>query len=161
MFIMVRIVETASHSLARLTQGLAMVMATIMVACLLVQIFFRYVLASPLTWSEELAILMFAWIVMLMGSLGVREAYHVRLTLLLDRVSPAVQRLIDQATLVGILGFGVFLTAAGYTYVEGTRGMVSAAIGYPIEALHLAAPVCGALIVLHAAARLLGGGEQP
>ena len=158
---MIAVIETVSHLFARLTQGLAMVMATVMVVCLLLQIFFRYVLASPLTWTEELAILMFAWIVMLMGSLGVREDFHVRLTLMLDRVSDAARRWIEQATLVAILGFGVLLTIAGYDYVEGTRGMISAAIGFPIEALHMAAPVCGVLIVLHAAARLLGGAKQP
>ena len=158
---MIRLVETVSRGLARLTRGLAAVMAAIMVACLLLQIFFRYALASPLTWTEELAVLMFAWIVMLMGSLGVREDFHVRLTLLLDRIPGAARRWIEQASLIGILGFGALLTAAGYDYVKGTLGMVSAAIGFPIEVLHLAAPVCGALIVLHAVARLLGGADPP
>ena len=158
---MIGIIETVSLTAARLTRGLAIVMASVMIACLLLQIFFRYVLASPLTWTEELAVLMFAWIVMLMGSLGVREAFHVRLTLMVDRVSEAARRRIEQATLAGIGVFGVLLTVAGYDYVEGTLGMISAAVGYPIEVLHLAAPVCGALIVVHAAARLLGKADPP
>ena len=58
------------------------------------------------------------------------------------------------------LGFGVLLVIAGYDYVEGTLGVVSAAIGFPIELLHLAAPVCGMLIVVHAAARLLGAESE-
>ncbi len=156
---MTRAVETVSRLFARLTQWLAVAMATVMVVCLLLQIFFRYALASPLTWTEELAVLMFAWVVMLMGSLGVREDFHVRLTLLLDRVPEAPRLWIERATLAAILAFGVLLAIAGYHYVEGTLGVVSAAIGFPIEALHLAAPVCGVLIVLHAAARLLGGGR--
>lgn len=158
---MTRIVETVSHLFARLTQGLAIAMATVMVVCLLLQIFFRYALSSPLTWTEELAVLMFAWIIMLMGSLGVREDFHVRLTLLLDRISVSARLWVERVTLAAILGFGVLLAIAGYDYVEGTLGVVSAAIGFPIEALHMAAPVCGVLIVLHAAARLLGGGRPP
>ncbi len=156
---MIRLIESVSHLLARLTQGLAVIMATVMVACLLLQIFFRYALASPLTWTEELAVLMFAWIIMLMGSLGVREDYHVRLSLLLDRVSGAARLRIERATLAAILAFGVLLTISGYDYVKGTLGVISAAIGFPIEALHLAAPVCGVLIVLHAGARLLRRAE--
>lgn len=158
---MTRLLETVSHLLAQLTRGLAVAMAAVMVVCLLLQIFFRYALSSPLTWTEELAVLMFAWIVMLMGSLGVREDFHVRLTLLLDRIPDSARVRVEQATLAAILAFGVLLAIAGYHYVEGTLGVVSAAIGFPIEALHLAAPVCGVLIVLHAAARLLGGGREP
>lgn len=158
---MTRLLETVSHLFAQLTRGLAVAMAAVMVVCLLLQIFFRYALSSPLTWTEELAVLMFAWIVMLMGSLGVREDFHVRLTLLLDRIPDSTRLWVERATLAAILAFGVLLTVAGYHYVEGTLGVVSAAIGFPIEALHLAAPVCGALIVLHAAARLLSGGREP
>ena len=158
---MTGLLETVSNLFARLTRGLAVAMAVVMVVCLLLQIFFRYALSSPLTWTEELAVLMFAWIVMLMGSLGVREDFHVRLTLLLDRIPDSARRWVEQATLAAILVFGVLLAVAGYHYVEGTLGVVSAAIGFPIEALHLAAPVCGVLIVLHAAARLLGGGREP
>ena len=157
---MTRFLEAVSHLLARLTQWLAVAMAAVMVVCLLLQIFFRYALASPLTWTEELAVLMFAWIIMLMGSLGVREDFHVRLTLLLDRVPESPRYWVERTTLAGILAFGVLLAIAGYDYVEGTLGVVSAAIGFPIEALHLAAPVCGVLIVLHAAARLVAGGRS-
>ena len=80
---------------------------------------------------------------------------------MLDRISDSARLWVERVTLAAILGFGVLLAIAGYDYVEGTLGVVSAAIGFPIEALHLAAPVCGALIVLHAAARLLGGGRPP
>ncbi|MCY4548976.1 MAG: TRAP transporter small permease [Defluviicoccus sp.] len=156
---MTRILEAVSHLFARLTQWLTVAMAAVMVVCLLLQIFFRYALSSPLTWTEELAVLMFAWVIMLMGSLGVREDFHVRLTLLLDRLPESPRLWVERATLAAILVFGVLLAVAGYDYVEGTLGVVSAAIGFPIEALHLAAPVCGVLIVLHAAARLLGGGR--
>lgn len=157
---MTRLLETVSDLFARLTRGLAVAMSAVMIVCLLLQIFFRYALSSPLTWTEELAVLMFAWVVMLMGSLGVREDFHVRLTLLLDRIPDSARQWVEQATLAAILVFGVLLAVAGYHYVEGTLGVVSAAIGFPIEALHLAAPVCGVLIVLHAAARLLGGGRE-
>lgn len=157
---MIRLVDTVSRLLARLTRGLAVTMAAVMVVCLLVQIFFRYALSSPLTWTEELAVLMFAWIIMLMGSLGVREDFHVRLTLLLDRIPERARPWFERVTLAAILGFGVLLAIAGYDYVEGTLGVVSAAIGFPIELLHLAAPVCGVLIVVHAAARLLGAESE-
>jgi len=78
----------------------------------------------------------------------------VRLTLVHDSL-PAVLRLaLDKLLTAAILAFGIVLGATGYDYVARTVGQVSAAVGYPIEALHLAAPVCGGLIALHGLARL-------
>lgn len=156
---MVRVIEAVSSICARVTSVCAVVMAAIMIVCLLLQIVFRYLLNDPLTWSEEVALFTFAWVVLLLGSLGVREAFHVRLTFVLDRFSHAARLWLERAILVAIGVFGVLLAVSGYRYVEGTLGAVSAAVGYPIEALHAAAPVCGVLIVIHALARLLAGPE--
>jgi TRAP-type C4-dicarboxylate transport system permease small subunit len=57
--------------------------------------------------------------------------------------------------------FGAYLTWSGMRFVEFTSGSVSAAIRYPIEFLHALAPVCGALICLFAASRLLLGPPSP
>jgi len=56
----------------------------IMLACIALQVVMRYVFRQALSWSEELAILMFAWAALGGLALGVREGFHVRLTLLLD-----------------------------------------------------------------------------
>ncbi|WP_157089283.1 TRAP transporter small permease [Oceanibaculum pacificum] len=133
----------------------AVAMTLVMLAVLTLQIVARYFFGVALSWSEELSLLLFTWVVLLVGSLGVREGFHVRLTLLLDALPPGaglwLNRLLDAAILV----FGVYLALAGYDYVEATMGQTSAAIAYPIEALHMAAPVCGGLIALHALSRIL------
>jgi len=146
--------ERASAAAAHVTGWLAVVMTALMVASLVLQIVFRYGIGQALTWSEELALFLFTWIVMLMGSLGVREGFHVRLTLLHDSLPAVLRRALDKLLTAAILAFGIVLGAAGYDYVARTVGQVSAAVGYPIEALHLAAPVCGGLIALHGLARL-------
>ena len=51
----------------------------------------RYVFGNALSWSEELALLMFSWAALGGLALGVREGFHVRLTLLLEPL-PAVAR---------------------------------------------------------------------
>ena len=150
------------HWLDRLSGGVglisgyvAVIMTLVMLAVLTLQVVTRYFFGVALSWSEELALLLFTWVVLLTGSLGVREGFHVRLTLLQDALPATaalwVGRLIDAAILV----FGIMLAIAGNSYVTETIGQTSAAIAYPIEALHLAAPVCGALIALHAFTRIL------
>lgn len=151
------IVDGFSRLLARLTIFAAVMMTVAMVACLVLQIVFRYGFGQALTWSEELALFLFTWIVLLVGSLGVREGFHVRLTLLHDYLPRWLRLPLDLCLCLLVLGFGVVLLTSGSDYVGETLGQVSAAVGYPIEALHLAAPVSGGLMVVHALASLLSG----
>ncbi|MFM2239239.1 MAG: hypothetical protein RJA69_613 [Pseudomonadota bacterium] len=129
----------------------------IMLFCIALQVVMRYVFARTPSWSEELAILMFAWCALGGLALGVREGFHVRMDLLLDRLSPTArlwsERGIDAATAV----LGAYLAVAGWRYVDMTRGATSAAIQYPIECLHALAPLTGLLIMLFASERAWRG----
>ena len=138
---------------------IATAMTFVMVAALLLQIFFRYVIGHALTGSEEIALLMFAWITLLLAGVGVHEDFHVRLTIGLNRLPAPARRVWELVLLLGIAAFGVWLAIGGWRYLEETRGQVSAAMGYPIELLHGSGLVCGLLIALQAAGRLLAGGR--
>lgn len=130
-------------------------MATMCMASLIYQVFTRYFLGNAAAWTEELALFLFTWIVLLAGSLGVREGFHVRLTLFLDWLPQTLRAWIDRFISILVLGFGVALLMSGIDYLDRTMGQVSAAVRYPIEALTLAGPVAGALIVLHALPKLI------
>jgi len=149
-----RLLDGLSSLAGRASGYVSVAMTLIMLTVLVAQVAARYFFNIALSWSEELSLLLFTWVVLLIGSLGVREGFHVRLTLLPDLLKPAQQRWLERLILLGILGFGVMLALGGYTYVIETVGQTSAAIAYPIEVLHLAAPVCGALVALHALAKL-------
>lgn len=152
---MYAILETASAWAARVTRVAVVVMATLCMASLIFQVFTRYFLGNAAFWTEEFALLLFTWIVLLAGSLGVREGFHVRLTILLDAVPRSGRVWIERLIILLVLAFGVVLLISGVDYVVRTLGHVSAAVRYPIQVLTAAAPVAGALIVLHALPRLL------
>jgi TRAP-type C4-dicarboxylate transport system permease small subunit len=142
---------------AVIARWLATTLAMVTVACLLLQVFFRYVIGNALVWSEEMALLTFAWVVLLLTSVGVREGFHVRLGLFLSLLPALPRAVMERVLLLGIGIFGVFLTVSGYRYVTETSGQISAAIGYPTELLHASAMVAGVLITIQAVARLLTG----
>ena len=157
---MIRGLILTSDLAARATRAVVVVMAALCMTSLILQVFSRYILGSTFIWTEEAALFLFTWIVLLAGSLGVREGFHVRLSLLLNLLPPRARRLAEAAITILVGLFGGVLAWSGARYVDATMGHVSAAVRYPIEALHLAAPICGALIVVHAVAALaeLGGG---
>ncbi|MGE0714487.1 MAG: TRAP transporter small permease [Alphaproteobacteria bacterium] len=129
----------------------------VMLACIVIQVVMRYVFSNTPSWTEEVAVLMFAWATLGGLALGVREGFHVRLTALLDPLPPLARRLADGAIDLLTAALGLYLLWAGWRFVDITQGSVSAAVGYPIEWLHGLAPVSGALVLLFGAERVLAG----
>lgn len=150
-------VRSAFDWIEKILKGIAVLLVVLMLIALAVQVFMRYVLAKPLSWSEELALLWFAWVVVISSAIGVRRMTHARMSLLVDSLPKPLHALADRLVALLLLGIGLFLAYAGWLYVQETRGSFSAAVRYPIEYLYLAAPVFGVLISLFAIERMFPG----
>ncbi|WP_421991112.1 TRAP transporter small permease [Roseococcus sp.] len=134
----------------------SLILATfVMLALIFLQVVMRYVFSSPPPWSEELALLAFSWATMGGLALGVREGFHVRLSLLTDflpsRAAAAWEVVVNLLT--AVLGGAIFW--AGLRFMDFTGGSTSAAVEYPIELLNGMAPIAGALVCLFALGRII------
>jgi TRAP-type C4-dicarboxylate transport system permease small subunit len=127
----------------------------LMFVCIAVQVVMRYVFGNALSWSEELALLMFSWAALGGLALGVHEGFHVRLTLILDPLPAGARAWAVRAIELLTAASGAYLVWSGWRYVDITRGGTSAAIAYPIELLHGIAPLAGLFVVIFAVERLL------
>lgn len=139
----------ASFWCARLTGWVLVGMAVGLVSCLLVSIFFRYVVGYALSWPEEISLMLFAWIVLLSGSLGVREGFHARLTIFIKRLYPNILKCLTFITNCAIGAFGGFLLYSGHDLVQRTAEHLTPTLRLPLDLVNYSAPVCGALIILH------------
>ena len=75
-----------SSFLAGASSVFVVVLCIGLVASLLISVFFRYVIGQALSWPEEISLILFTWLVLLAGSLGVHEGFHVRLTIVTGRM---------------------------------------------------------------------------
>lgn len=148
------VLDRLSAVINRVALAAAVLLAVLMIACLCTEVFFRYALNHSLPWSEEVALLLFTWVVMLFGSIGVREGFHVRVSVIVDLLPPTVRLWLDRVILVGIAAFAVVIVDSGWDMVVRNLDQVAPATRYPLPLLYGAVPMMGALIVLHAAARL-------
>ncbi len=126
-----------------------------MLVVLAYQVFMRSALAKPPSWTEEVALLAFAWAVLLGVAYGVREGIHVRMDLLLDALPPRMRPWLERSILLGVVFVGGFLAWAGWDYTLAAAGTSSAAIAYPMPLLYASAATCGALVTLFGLERLL------
>ncbi len=152
---MPRLIEAISSYCARITGLVVVVMAVALVLSLLTSIFFRYVVGYALSWPEEISLMLFVWIVLLTGSLGVREGFHVRLTVLINLLPHGARWLLERLIIVAMGHFGGFLLYSGYDLVQRTAEHLTPTLRLPLDLVNYSAPVCGALIVLHSLQRLL------
>ena len=148
--VLYRVLQHLNVAVVWLVKGVVVLLGLGMTFSILYQVFMRYVFNSPPSWTEELALLCFSWSMLLMLAVGVREAFHVRMDLVIHWLprlgSQLVERFIDICT----AAFGGFLAWMGVEYCLMMVGSTSAAIAYPITLLYSAAPVSGVLIFLFA-----------
>ncbi|MDR2391037.1 MAG: TRAP transporter small permease [Planctomycetota bacterium] len=119
----------------------------------LLQIFYRYVLGSPLVWSEELSRILFIWVALIGWTIAMRHGSHLRIGFLMDKTPAGVRRGMDLAFMACNLFFMGFLTWIGVrligrsTYIPTTTmPFISTACIY--AALPFSTLVCIVYIVI-------------
>jgi len=147
--------ETVSGLLARVSEIAVITMTGVMVVSLFLQIVSRYFFNSTIIWTEELALLMFTWVVLIGGSLGVRQRFHARLTFFLDGGGKYVKVALERLTDFLVVLFSIFLLNSGIGYLNGTRGSYSAAAEYPLELLYLSVPLAGFFMLVYSITALI------
>ena len=82
-------------ALAKFCMILAVIGLLVIVVCVLLQVFGRYVLNDTPTWAEALALVLVLWVTMLGAAVGVRDAGHIGMESLLVWVSAELRHPID------------------------------------------------------------------
>ena len=104
--------------------------------------------SSTFTWYDEIARLVFVWIVFLGAAVGVRRSGHFRLHLVIDIFSPALRRAADVFGVLAIMSFGLVLIQQGWKLVELGQFQQTPVMGLSKGYVYASMPAGGALIVL-------------
>lgn len=105
------------------------------------QVFFRYVLRSPLFASEEIARLFGVWLYFLGAALATKYKEHISIDILYIRLSPKMQKVFDLISDVFLLIFHVFLIVEGAKHAYLFRGFESHALRFSMTFFFAALPL--------------------
>lgn len=152
--------EAARHSVvlsALLTVSKALVIAisVVMILVTLAQVIFRYVVAAPLPWSEELARYCFVWIVFLGGAIGLSRGIHLGVDLLVNSLPRPMRRGIELITNVLIAAFAATVIYASLPVLSMNMLQRSPALGIQMSYVYIAIPISMGLIFLICAERIV------
>lgn len=129
--------------------------SVVMVFITLGQVVFRYVIAAPLAWSEELARYCFVWIVFLGGAIGLSRGIHLGVDLIVNLMPAPIRRGLDALTSALIACFAGTVIYASYPVLTMNMFQRSPALGLQMSWIYIAIPVSMSLIFLICAERIL------
>ena len=114
---------TAADWARRLQAGLARVLSVpvaLLVAAeigvLLAGVIARYVFHSPLIWSDELASILFLWLVMLGLAVAFERGDHMRMTAVVSKLQPQTRAFLDVVATAAALAFLVLILPHAWEY---------------------------------------------
>ena len=139
-------IRSGFDKLERLLVLLGVACTLIMLVVLSLQIVMRYLFSTPLSWSEEVAMLLFSWVVVIGCAVTLRAQGHASMELLVNAMPGPLKWALQRFIFCVMLVVGLYIASAGVDYLMMTRGDRSAAIRYPIEILQVSAPLFGALV---------------
>ena len=133
--------------LARGTEALAAILLVAVIAMNLAQIFFRYVLVDPISWSEETMRYTTTWMVMLAAAPALLRSEHMEISLFDAVRSDRLRRAVSQLVHLCVAVFCLLLIWEGLPAAIDNMRQVSPAVRIPMTVPYLAIPV-GALLIL-------------
>jgi tripartite ATP-independent transporter DctM subunit len=102
--------------LAILTEWPAAVLVALETVILFAGVVSRYVFNSPLTWSDELASILFLWLAMLGAVIALRRDEHMRLTTFLGMMTPRRRAWVEALSVVVVLLFALLMLEPAYEH---------------------------------------------
>mgnify|MGYP000136263641 FL=1 len=136
--------------LTKALNGVAGMSFIVMVALTCWQVFTRYVLKNPSTWSEELVSYLFAWMSLLGASIVTSESGHMNIPVLVDRLNPQMRsymRILHE--LIALLFSLTILVYGGWQISRLAMGQMTSSLGVPVGIFYFVMPLCGVLNIIY------------
>jgi len=141
--------------LALATEIPAAVLVSVEILVLLAGVVSRYVFNRPLTWTDELASILFLWLAMLGAVIALRRDEHMRLGVLVALAPPRWRGWLETLAAVVVAVFVLEIILPAYNYFDAQWMITTPALeihdGYRVGAIAVGA----VLMLLIAAARLI------
>ena len=131
----------------------------LMTCIVFASVVYRYILNSPLTWTEELASLLFAWVTFVGAYVGFRSRSHISIDTLVIFLPATVRRGLARVVDVCVLALMAVLFWQGISLTMTTWSLEFPAMEISRGYLYLAIPVGAALMAAGLIASWRGPGK--
>ena len=128
------------------------ILSSVLVVDVLWQVFSRYLLSSPSSFTDELAGFLLIWVGVLGAAYVAGRKEHLAIDILVQRSPPARQRRLQFIIHALILMFALFVMVIGGASLVFTRFVLnvkSAALQLPLGYVYIVLPLSGLIIIYY------------
>ena len=146
--------KTIKKLLDKALELLAMIVMAVLVLDVLWQVFTRYVLKSPSTWTEELATFLLVWVALLGSAVALNRGAHLGIDYFVHKLDRVTQVYVEMFVFFCIATFSMtVMVLGGIDLVRTTLSLEqkSPALGWQMGYVYLSVPISGAFMVLYSA----------
>lgn len=147
---MFKLLSSVSRATSRAALYISFAGLVGMTAIIAWQVFARYVLNSAPSWTEQASLLLMLWFILFAAAAGVREGFHIRLTLFEESLSGGKRRALRLFCHAVVFFFGAAMALAGGSLVLETWSHVIPTLGVSRGLAYMPIAIAGALIALYA-----------
>ena len=151
--------EQAKRVVDRILGPVLVGLMAIAVINVLWQVFSRYVLGAPSSFTQELARFLLIWVGVLGAGYGVGKHDHLALELLPNRLTGRAQawlRIVIQGCIVLFAGGVMIAGGLRLVYIQLSLGQTSASLNVPIGYVYLVLPLTGVLMAFYSFVHIRG-----
>jgi len=143
------------RALALITEVPAAILVAVEIVVLFAGVVSRYVFHAPLTWSDELASILFLWLAMLGAVIALRRGEHMRLTAIVTRLPERGRALLETLAALVVAVFVVLVLVPAHEYTLDEWAILTPALQLHNSLRAAAIEVGAVLMMVIALARLV------
>jgi TRAP-type C4-dicarboxylate transport system permease small subunit len=136
----------------RILSNTLILIMTVMVINVLWQVFTRFIMGNPSSFTDELARYLMIWLGILGAAYVSGRNMHVAIDVLPLRSSDKTQRKLKRIVYVSIIAFALFAMVIGglrLVYITYVLNQHSPALQIPLAGVYFAIPLSGVLIIYY------------
>lgn len=145
-------------TLDRLLEALVALTMAALVADVTWQVFTRFVLKDPSTWTDELATFLIVWVSLLGAAVALRRGAHLGVDVFVERIGPRWRPWVAALACLGSTAFALLvMTVGGATLVVRKLHLqeTSPVLGLNLGYVYLAVPISGLFLTLYSIEQLV------
>ena len=132
-----------------LIEGACAILMVALAVVVSIQVFNRFVLQTPLAWSEDLAMLLYQWVVFVGAALGVKRMRHFGIELVVRQFPERIRHRVELVTPLVMLIVALVMIVQGYNILTLNIHRTFATMDLSYTWAFLPIPLGGVLIIVY------------
>ena len=146
------------HQITKILEVIMVILMSVLVIDVLWQVFSRYLLSSPSSFTDELAGFLLIWVGVLGAAYVAGKKEHLAIDILIQRSPPVRQKRLQYIIHSLVFLFALLVMVVGGIILMYTRFVLqvkSAALQLPLGYVYIVLPISGLIIMFYEAFHIL------